>query len=194
MWMTGSTGRGIALLAAVRYRSMSNTPETPDRVVAPLREWRRPLHENLRQLQLAASAIDAEPRVALAALDGAVAYLDDQFNPISRAEEFTMFIAVDGVMGVVGGTAVMVAQHASIKAMSGDLAQVVEAARVDGDVAAYGRYLLPLLHGLYALIRAHLEAEDDVYLSVLDSAVSESQVGMIVDNLTRITTGAAAPN
>ena len=40
--------------------------------------------------------------------------------------------------------------------------------------------------GLYALIRAHLEAEDDIYLSLLDQHLSESQVGVIVENLGRI--------
>jgi hemerythrin-like domain-containing protein len=171
-----------------------STPPTDantDRVVGPLREWRRPLHEDLHQLQRAANAVTAEPRVALAALDAALDFLRDRFLKICQAEEFTMFIAVDGVMGVVGGTRVMAAQHGSIRAMVGDLAQVVEAARADGDVAAYSRYLLPLLYGLYALSRAHLEAEDDVYLAVLDSAVSESQVGMIVDNLVRISQAVA---
>lgn len=165
---------------------MTESSPPTDRVVGPLREWRQPLHDDLRQLQVAAAAVTAEPRVALAALDSALAFLHGRFLKICKAEEFTMFIAVDGVVGAVGSTRIMVAQHASIGAMVGDLAQVVEAARADGDVEAYARYLLPLLHGLYALIRAHLEAEDDVYLAVLDSAVSESQVGMIIDNLVRI--------
>ena len=165
----------------------------PDRVVGPLREFRLQQLEGLPQLQQAASAVQsADYRVALAALDAAVEYLH-RFVSFNRAEEFTMFIAVDGVLGVVDATRIMKAQHASIAAMVGDLAQVVEAARTDSDVEAYARYLLPLLYGLYALIRAHSEAEDDAYVSVLDQALSESQVGMIIDNITRISQGAAAP-
>ena len=178
-------------LVDVRLRHM---PETKDRVIGPLRELRAPLYEGLRTLQIAGDAIgSAETRVAIAALDNALVYLADEFVPTARAEEFTMFIAVDGVIGATGASAVMVAQHRSIAAMVGDLSQVINAARTDSDVEAYSRYLRPLLHGLYALIRAHLEAEDDAYLAVLDEHLSESQVGMLVDNITRIRTNAGAP-
>ena len=163
-----------------------------DRVVGPLREFRAPLHDGLRQLQLAAEAVGgAEPRVALAALDAAVSFLSDHFVPIAKAEEYTFYIAVDGIIGAVGASQVMVAQHDSIAAMVRDLAQVIAAAHTDDDPAAYARYLLPLLYGLYAVIRAHLEAEDDVYLTLLDEALSESQVDMIVKNIGRITAARA---
>jgi hypothetical protein len=166
---------------------------SPDRVVGPLRELRLQQLEGLPQLQQAASAVQsAEFRLALASLDAAVEYLRG-FVSFNRAEEFTMFIAVDGVLGVVDATRIMKAQHASIAAMVSDLAQVVEAARTDSDVEAYGRYLLPLIYGLYALIRAHSEAEDDAYVSLLDEALSESQVNMIIDNIARISKGGQAP-
>lgn len=80
----------------------------------------------------------------------------------------------------------MEAQHASIAVMTEDLSKVVSAAREDDDVRAYTQYLLPLLHGLYALVRAHLESEDDVYLPLLDAHLSESQITWLVDNIGRI--------
>ena len=159
----------------------------PDSVIGPLRKARAPLTDGLRQIQLAASGIEsAETAVAIAALETAIAYLRNTFLPVAEAEEFTLYIAVDGVLGAVGAADVMKAQHASIAVMTEDLGKVVSAARLDGDVRAYGQYLLPLLHGLYALIRAHLEAEDDVYLPLLDAHLSESQVTMLVDNIGRI--------
>lgn len=166
----------------------------PDRVVGPLRDYRAHLHAGLSTLQVAASAAStAEQPIALKSLDGALAYLQGQFLPVSRAEEFTLFIAVDGVLGAVDSCQVMKAQHTTIMRMTGDLAQTIEAARTDGDVRSYAKYLDPLLYGLYALVRAHLESEDDAYLPLLDSALSESQVGMVVDNLTRMAAGSAAP-
>jgi hemerythrin-like domain-containing protein len=158
-----------------------------DRVVAPLRDFRQPLHDGLTTLQVAAAAVGpAETKVALAALDAAVEFLRDVFVPASSAEEFIFFPTVDGVVGQVGVTAVMAAQHRSLAAMAMDLESVVEASRQDGDTAAYARYLLPLLHGLYAAIRVHLESEDDAYVGLLDDHLSESQVGMLVDNLRRV--------
>lgn len=166
-----------------------------DRVVGPLREARAPLHEGLRTLRTAAEAVGvAEERVAEAALDAALDYLDTQLLAYSRAEQFTLFPAIDGVVGRRGASLVMEAQHHSIEGMTEDLRQVAEACRRDGDVAAYSRYLLPLLHGLYALGRAHLEAEDEVYLALLDEHLSESQVGVVTDNLRRIATNAPPPN
>ncbi|MEO8540041.1 MAG: hemerythrin domain-containing protein [bacterium] len=165
-----------------------------DRVVGPLREMRLPLHDGLSALHVAATAATtAELPIAMKALDGALAFLQERILPICRAEEFTLFIAVDGVLGAVDSCQVMKMQHSTMMRMTGDLAQTIEAAKADGDVAAYAKYLHPLLYGLYALIRAHLESEDDAYLPLLDTALSESQVTMIMDNMTRMAAGSAAP-
>lgn len=166
----------------------------PDRVIAPLRQLRDELYAGINTLQVAASAVTtAEYPIAIKALEGALSYLQETFLPVSRAEEFTLFIAVDGVTGATDSCQVMKAQHTSIMRMTGDLSQAVEAARTDGDVAAYARYLHPLLYGLYALCRAHVESEDDAYLPLLDSALSESQVNVVVDNIHRISSGSEAP-
>lgn len=165
-----------------------------DRVVGPLRASRRPLFEGVHKLQVAAEAIDApDARFAFPALETAMEYLEKVLLPINRAEEYTLYIAVDSVYGARGATEVMKAQHASIAAIGRDLGQVVQAARTDNDIEAYRRYFRPLLHGLYALVRAHLEAEDDAYLAVLDEHLSESQVAMIVDNTARVAAGSDAP-
>lgn len=165
-----------------------------DRVIGPLRELRQPLHDGLRLLPSAAEAVAAgETGPALEALNRALLYLQATLVPYCRSEEFTLFPAVDGVFGLTDATRIMVAQHRSIGAMVDDIAAVVEATRRDADVAAYGRFLLPLLYGLYAGARIHLEAEDDVYLSLLDAHLSESQVGVIVENLARVAAGSAAP-
>ena len=164
-----------------------------DRVVGPLRELREPLHEGLRQLLAAARAVDTgNTPAALDAIDGALKYLDEQFLPHCRAEEFTLFPAVDGVIGGSGATDVMIVQHDTLARMASDLRQVADAARTDNDVAAYGKYLEPLLHGLYALARSHLEAEDTAYVALLDEYLSESQVGVIVENIERIVAAGAA--
>lgn len=156
-------------------------------VIEPLRQLRAPLHSGLRTLHLAAEGLEsAEPRMALAALESALSYAREVLVPTSNAEEYTLFPAVDGVLGATGTCQVMVAQHRAMAAMSSDLGRVCEAARNAGSPAEYRRYLVPLLYGLYAAARAHLEAEDDAYLPLLDGHLSESQVGVIVDNLTRI--------
>jgi len=166
----------------------------PDRVIGPFRTTRDRLRAGVRVLQAAAGALSAEPTVALAALNGAVAYLRDEFLPQSQAEEFVLFPAVDGVLGGAGATNVMRVQHAGLAAMASDFEHVVLAATRDGGVAAYEKYLLPLTHGLYAAIRSHLEAEDAAYLALLDDHLSESQVDVVVKNMGRVSEARASGN
>lgn len=165
----------------------------PDRVIGPLRDFRSTLHEGLRGLPAAAEAVSSgDKAAAVAALDAALDYLQGTLLAHCRSEKFTLFPAVEGVVGSIGTTQVMVAQHESIAAMVDDLSSVVAAARA-GEMAQYQRYLLPLLYGLYAVARVHLESEDDAYLSLLDEHLSESQVGVLVENLGRVAGGSAAP-
>lgn len=169
-------------------------PALHDRVVAPLREWRRPLHAGLAALPAAAESLTGtDPAAVLRALDRALVYLKRTLLPACDAEEFTLFIAVDGVYGATGAVAVMRAQHQVLVEMTADLEKVVAAAREANDPSAYARYLNPLLYGLYGLARGHLESEDAAYLSILDEHLSESQVNVIVENLDRIASNRNAP-
>lgn len=165
----------------------------PDRVIGPLRDAREPLFQGLRLVRQAAAAVQTGPAEAHASLDAAIGYLRDGFLAQSRAEEFTLYTAIDGVLGCVGATDVMAVQHGAIGEMVEDLEKVAAAAREGGSAAPYAGLLLALLHGLFAAIRTHLEAEDAVYLAVLDEHLSESQVRVIVDNLGRVASGTAAP-
>lgn len=151
--------------------------------VTPLRHARRPLHAGLNTLQVAASAVDtAEPRFALAALDSALAYLRETFLPACRAEEATLFVAVDGLFGVTNSCHVMRAQHTTIMRMAGDLAQAGDAARLAGSLEEVERFLPPLLHGLYALCRAHIESEDEAYITLLEAMLSAAQAESLARN------------
>lgn len=167
--------------------------QVADRVIGPLRIAREPLFDGLRRLQRAAEAVQAGSPESADALVLALEYLAGEFMPHARAEEFTLYPAVDGVLGSSGAADVMAIQHGSIGAMVSDLEKVVDAATSSGNVAPYAHFLLPLLHGLYATIRTHLEAEDTVYLTLLDEHLSESQVDVIVRNLARISAGSAPP-
>lgn len=168
----------------------NDTEPESDRVIGPFRDIRRPLFEGLGSLLLAADAVTAaESRVAFASLDTAVGYLRDTVVPAQHAEDYTMLIAMDGIIGQPGSSDIIKAQHRSIAAMAGDLAKVAEAARNEGDLSQYARYLLPLLYGLYAALRVHLESEEDAWLPLLDAHLSESQVGVVVENFGRILDG-----
>ena len=160
----------------------------------PLRAAREPLHSGLNTLQVAASAITtAERRFAFAALDAALEYVRDRLLPACRAEETTLFVAVDGLVGVVNSCHIMKAQHTTIMRMAGDLAQAIEAARA-GDIAEYAKFLELLLFGLYALSRAHLESEDEAYITLLDAMLSAAQAEALAESYVAATEASAFPN
>ncbi len=164
-----------------------------DRVIGPYREWRASLRSGLQSLAMAGATAGQGPEdAARAALAEAMRYVEETLLPASRAEEFTLFPAVDGVLGLTGSCAVLERQHEAMQQMAGDLRQVAAAAEKDGDTLAYARYLQPLLFGLYGLARAHLEAEDAVFLPLLDEHLSESQVNVLVENSERIASAKAA--
>jgi iron-sulfur cluster repair protein YtfE (RIC family) len=158
-----------------------------DRVIGPYREWRASLRTGLDSLARAAAAAGqgSEPG-ARGALDEALRYVNRTLIPASDAEEFTLFPTVDGVLGFSGSCDVLEHQHATMRQIVGDLRQVAEAAQRDGDTCAYAKYLQPLLYGLYGLARAHLDAEDAVFLPLLDEHLSASQVNVLMENSERI--------
>lgn len=150
---------------------------------SPLRQQRDGLHAGLNALQVAASAVTtAEPRFAFASLEAALRYLQDVLLPGCRAEESTIFVAVDGLMGVVNSCHAMKVQHTTIIRMAGDFAQALEAAKLEGNVEEYVKFLQPLLFGLYALCRAHIESEDDAYIGLLEAMLSEVQVAALAES------------
>jgi hypothetical protein len=143
----------------------------------PLRDVRAPLHAGFNTLQVAATGIGtAERRFAFAAIDAALEYVQETLLPACRAEETTLFVAVDGLTGVRNSCHAMKVQHTTLIRMAGDLAQVVEAAKAAGDPAEFAQYLQPLLYGLYALARAHLEAEDEAYVGLVEAMLSGARV------------------
>ena len=164
-----------------------------DRVIGPYRAWRASLRSGLQSLAKAGAVAGQGPEdAARAALAEAVRYIEGTLLPASLAEEFTLFPTVDGVLGLTGSCAVLERQHEAMRQMASDLRQVAAAAEKDGDTLAYARYLLPLLFGLYGLARAHLEAEDAVFLPLLDEHLSESQANVLVENSERIASAKAA--
>ena len=156
-------------------------------VIEPLRYLREQLHGGLNTLQVAASAVNtAEPRMAMKALEGALAYLQEEFLPLSRAEEAQLFVRVSEITGREDFCRAMIAQHTSIIRMAGDLAQTIDAAKAAGDLAEYAQYLHPLLYGLYALCRVHLESEDEAYLPLVAVGMTASDVEAMVQEMERL--------
>lgn len=164
-----------------------------DRVIGPYRAWRESLREGLGALPGAAAAVAGEPwEVARAALEQAAGWVTGVLLPACKAEEFTLFPTIDGVVGQPGSCATLERQHDLLRDMGGDLVKLAAAAAKDGRLGAYAEYLVPLLYALWGVARVHLDAEDAVFLPLLDAHLSESQVNVLVENSERIVAATAS--
>lgn len=150
-----------------------------------LHDLREPLRTGIGLVQAAAAAVST-PEAAIPAIDRVLGYLEREAIASMRAEEFTMYIAVDGAIGLPGATEVMAAQHDAIEAMVDDLRKVRDRLATADDVQHYAVPLHALLYGLYAAIRLHIESEDAAYLPLLASRLSPSQMETVVTNLRRV--------
>ena len=61
-------------------------------------------------------------------------------------------------------------------------ARAIQRSRIAGSLDEVERFLPPLLHGLYALCRAHVESEDDAYITVLEAMLSTAQAESLARN------------
>ncbi|WP_322795125.1 hemerythrin domain-containing protein [Tepidiforma sp.] len=164
-----------------------------DRVIGPYRAWRASLRDGLGSLQEAASALaDGRWDDGRAGLERALAWVNGVLLPACRAEEFTLFPTVDGVVGQPGSCLPLERQHDALRDMGSDLAKLAEAAANDGRPDAYAEYLAALLYALWGVARVHLDAEDAVFLPMLDDHLSESQVNVLVENSERIVAATAS--
>ncbi len=152
-----------------------------------IRKVRRPAIDGLALLQGAGdAAVSGADKDVVPAAEKAVDYLRATFLPLCEAEEFTLFISIDGAIGAPHATAVMQAQHRSLAAMAADLGKVTAAAKAAGEIAGWRQPLATLSYALYGFARGHLEAEDDAYVDLLEGRLSESQASALADNLGRV--------
>jgi hypothetical protein len=152
--------------------------------IAALESARREVMSGVISLLSAGNAI-AGGSGASAARD-ACRYAEQVLVPYLGASQYTLYTAVNGVLGSPQATDVMCAQQRAIEAMVSDLGKVVAAAE-ERPIDELRQPLLALLYGLYAFARGHLESEEDVFLPLLQSYMSESQLDVLAENLGRLT-------
>jgi heavy metal translocating P-type ATPase len=126
------------------------------------------IRADIEQLKLAADALAAEPRAAMARVREAHAVLAGEIWPHENAEETDLYPAVNRLLGGTDPTAAMSRAHAEIAYQTARLgrliAEIGDRAPDDADVAD----LRATLYGLHAILKLHTAQEDEAYLSLGD--------------------------
>jgi hemerythrin-like domain-containing protein len=135
----------------------------------PLRDEHRELLPQLEQVRTAADLADES---ATPLLDDAYDFLSRHLLPHAMAEEEALYPAVARAMGSPDATRTMEVDHAEVKRLTDQLGRLranLSGKEVGPDQA---KELRRVLYGLYTLVRVHFAKEEEVYLPLLDRALS----------------------
>lgn len=150
------------------------------RVTEPLRREHAELRPEIERLRTVADATGVLRDVALiAALDDLLAFLRGHLGPHADAEDAVLYPVVDRVLGAPGATATMRRDHVEVHHLVAELAALRDAVASDGFDLERIRAVQGVLYGLYAVIRLHFAKEEEVYLPLLDDALTPTEAGEV---------------
>lgn len=108
-------------------------------------------------------------------VEKAYKFLTHELIPHARAEDKALYPVVQKVMGAKEATATMSRDHIEVDKLTGELREVL--ARVNGPAitAEQTQSMRRILFGLYTLVLVHFAKEEEVYLPLLDSHLTEKE-------------------
>lgn len=156
-------------------------------VTAPLREEHRELIPHIEQLRAIADAVGEVPIDALRRdTESVYGFLVHHLLPHAQAEERALYPVVARVLGAPHATDTMSRDHTEI----GRLARELDVLRAKmADTAAdtiLTRDLRRVLYGLYALVKVHFAKEEEVYLPLLDGALTPDEGRAMYADMERV--------
>jgi iron-sulfur cluster repair protein YtfE (RIC family) len=138
--------------------------------------------EELRRL-----ADDCEHERAAARVhdvDDALAFLEGELLPHAAAEDAVLYPAVAAALGAPAATATMTRDHVEIRRMVTDLRRHRDAL-ASGVVPAAIHEVQRLLYALHAVIGLHVAKEEELYVPVLDGALTPDEAGALLARMHR---------
>ena len=111
-----------------------------------------------------------------AAVRDVLAWLRGELAAHARAEEAVLYPAVAEALGSRDATRTMVEDHRRLQALTEELTTL--AAALDRGPVSLGELtgLRRVLYGLHALVSIHLLKEEEIYLPILDAALTGDEV------------------
>lgn len=153
-------------------------------ITEPLRAEHRELLPRLAELDQAPSVV-ASWSVGEAAerLGRILEFLRGHLVPHAEAEEAVLYPTVEEAMGAPGATATMAADHRAIVARIDDLARLAAAVPERWPQAGIVDEVANALAGLAAIVGLHFQEEEEVYLPVLDDALTEEAAARLFERM-----------
>jgi len=151
-------------------------------ITQPLRDEHKTLYPQIETLRLAGDVVN-ESLTTLAhdKIEQAYNFLTRHLIPHAQAEEKALYPMVQKIMGAPQATATMTRDHVEVERLTQELGSLrVHKSQLSitfEQVSALRR----VLYGLYALVKVHFAKEEEIYLPLLDSNLTEEEArGMFV--------------
>lgn len=154
------------------------------RATDPLRHEHAELLPRVDALRATADAVALLDAGALgAALDERLEFLRGHLAPHADAEDAVLYPVVDRVLGAPGVTAAMSRDRVEVHHLVAELAALRDAVAATGVDDDRRREVQRVLYGLYAVVRLHFAKEEEVYLPLLDAALSPDEADEVFDRM-----------
>jgi iron-sulfur cluster repair protein YtfE (RIC family) len=110
-------------------------------------------------------------------------FLYSRLLPHAEAEEAVLYPLLDKVMGAQGATSTMVADHREIHRRIDAVASLADAVAQGPPSDAELEALREHLYGLWAIVRLHLDKEEQLLFPILDEHLSPADVRTLHEEL-----------
>ena len=149
----------------------------------PIRAEHRELLPHVDELATSAKWIPTAPTpVVHERLVHALAFLQDELVPHARAEEETLYPAVEGCMQAPGATDTMSRDHVEVLRLVEELATLRDNL-ADPPTEAERDRIAAILHGLHAIVALHFAKEEEIYLPILDRCLTAETAAELFDRM-----------
>src|SRR5574341_274175 len=156
-------------------------------VTGPLRDEHKTLLPHIEKLLVVADSVGEFSRDHLQRrINEVYDFLVYRLIPHAEAEEEFLYPAVAKILGTPRATATMSRDHVEVSRLTEQLrvlrAQIFHR-DFDTDTA---KQLRRVLYGLYALVKVHFAKEEEVYLPILDTHLSEGDAHQLFHKMAEV--------
>ena len=156
-------------------------------VTAPIRAEHAQLLPRIHELGHTATWIPTAPApVVHEKISDTLEFLREELIPHAKAEEATLYPAVEGCMHAPGATDSMTRDHVEVIRLTDELSAIRDEL-AEPPTEAQGDRVAALLHGLHAIIALHFAKEEEIYLPILDSRLSPDEARRLFEDVEETT-------
>ena len=145
----------------------------------PLRDEHKELIPHIEQILNVANSI---PEAPLAQIRDQVSegyeFLAYHLIPHARAEDAALYPAVQNVMGSTDATRTMSRDHVEVGRYVEELARLRQ-----GLSPQHFKALQRVLYGLYAIVKLHFAKEEEIYLPLLESHLTDGEAHRLIHKM-----------